>query len=337
MLVSRTRCSVQRRCEALPETLRRRAGTASKAAFVTVPGLRGGTALRLCRAAPGTRDLSVALVVMSLLTAPAITLAASAPQRVVSLNMCTDELLLRLAPPDRLASVTWLSRDPASSNVAAFAAGVPVNHGLAEEIIPAAPDLVLAGATTTRTAVALLKQTHFKVAEFGIPASFPEIDTQIRQVAGLLDETSRGEQLIGEIDRGLAAIPAAPPGRRPTALVYNPNGLTVGPGTLADAVMTRAGLDNLAGHLDLGNYQQLPVETVARSGVDILIVSATRDGPPSLATDILHHPVLERLSPRTRIVVLPGRLWACGGPDVVEAVARLRAAADAVRAGLSGD
>jgi iron complex transport system substrate-binding protein len=38
-------------------------------------------------------------------------------QRIVSLNLCSDELILRLANPANVASVTWLSRDPSGSNL----------------------------------------------------------------------------------------------------------------------------------------------------------------------------------------------------------------------------
>src|SRR5262245_65663910 len=58
------------------------------------------------------------------------------PKRIVSLNLCTDELVLRLAEPRNIAAVTWLARLPNASNVAERAAMVPINHGLAEEVIP---------------------------------------------------------------------------------------------------------------------------------------------------------------------------------------------------------
>jgi iron complex transport system substrate-binding protein len=70
------------------------------------------------------------------------------PARVVSINMCTDELLLRLADRDRIASVTWLSRDGRNANMAEVAATIPANHGLAEEVVSYHPDLVLAGVYT---------------------------------------------------------------------------------------------------------------------------------------------------------------------------------------------
>jgi iron complex transport system substrate-binding protein len=254
------------------------------------------------------------------------------PRRVVSLNLCVDELLLRLADPRNVASVTWLARDPANSNVADLAAEIPVNHGLAEEIIPLNPDLVIAGIYTARPAVAMLKRTGTPLVEVGVPKNLAEVRQQIRDIAALIGEREKGESVVSAMDTGLATLPAAASSSRPRAIVLNPNGATVGKGTLVDEIMTRAGLTNVAAELAIDNYGQVPLEAVVASGVDVLIVSASRDGPPALATEILRHPVLSALSDRTRVVVMPGRLWNCGGPAVVEAIERLRRVADDVRA-----
>jgi iron complex transport system substrate-binding protein len=69
---------------------------------------------------------------------------ARKPQRVVSINLCVDELVLRLADRRNIASISWLARDPDNSNVADMAREVPIIHGLAEEIFPLDPDLVIA-------------------------------------------------------------------------------------------------------------------------------------------------------------------------------------------------
>jgi iron complex transport system substrate-binding protein len=65
--------------------------------------------------------------------------------------------------------------------------------------------------------------------------------------------------------------------------------------------------------------------------VDVLIVSSYRDGPSAMATELLRHPVLSRLSDRTRVVLMPNRLTDCGGPALVEAVERLLRVANEVR------
>lgn len=254
------------------------------------------------------------------------------PKRVVSLNLCVDELLLRLADPHNVASVTWLARDPGNSNVAELAAEIPVNHGLAEEIIPLNPDLVIAGIYTARPAVAMLKRTGTPLAEVSVPKNLAEVRQQIRDIAGLIGEREKGESVVGAMDASLAGLPAASSPSRPRAIVLNPNGATVGKGTLVDEIMTRAGLTNVAAELAIDNYGQIPLETVVASGVDVLIVSASRDGPPALATQLLRHPVLSALSDRTRLIVMPGRLWNCGGPAVVEAIGRLMRVADDARA-----
>ena len=273
------------------------------------------------------------LVAIAIMLVPAALSAAGIPKRIVSLNLCTDELVLRLADRANIASITWLSKDAISANVVDLATDLPVNHGLAEEIIPLDPDLVVAGSFTARTAVAMLKATRFPVTEFGVAHSLADVRSGIRKMAALVGEPARGEDLVASFDRRLAEIGTPASGRRPTALVFNANGFTVGAGTLVDDIMSRAGLDNVAAHMKLGNYSQLPLEIAVRSDVDILIISARRDGPPSLATALLDHPVLSKLGPKTHIVVLPTNLWSCGGPEVAEAIARLRAAAQDVVAG----
>ncbi|MEM9912788.1 MAG: ABC transporter substrate-binding protein, partial [Pseudomonadota bacterium] len=74
--------------------------------------------------------------------------ATQRPMRVMSMNLCTDQLVLALLPPERTASVTWLSRLPGQSLLVEEASQVGVNYALAEEVIDQRPDLVLAGKFT---------------------------------------------------------------------------------------------------------------------------------------------------------------------------------------------
>ena len=179
--------------------------------------------------------------------------------------------------------------------------------------------------------MALLKRAGIPLAELGVPKNLEDVRGQIRDVAALVGERDKGERIIGAMDRSLAALPPPAATGAPRAVVLNPNGVTVGKGTLADEIMTRAGLTNVAAELAIDNYGQIPLETVVANGIDVLILSASRDEAPALATEILRHPVLAALSERTRIVVLPRRLWNCGGPAVVEAIERLVRVANDVR------
>lgn len=270
------------------------------------------------------RSTIAGMAVLFSLLAPAP--ASAFAQRIVSLNLCTDELLLRLADRSRIASVTWLARDRGGSNVADLATQVAINHGLAEQVLSAQPDLVIAGTFTTRLTVAMLKQTEIPVVEFGVARNFDEVRKLISEMSALLNEEERGRRMIGAMDERIANAAAHAPAYRPTAIVLNPNGFTVGKGTLVDQILTAAGLDNIAARLGIDSYGQAPLELVAAHSIDILIVSASRDGPPSLATEILRHPILAKLQ-HTRVVTMPGRLWSCAGPAIAEAVERLHAVA----------
>lgn len=242
------------------------------------------------------------------------------PQRIVSINMCTDELLLRLADKARIASVTWLSQDARNANMAEAAKAFPANHGMAEEVLAYRPDLVLAGAFTTRATVDALKRTGVKVVEFGAPETLDGVRKEIRALAAAIGEPARGEALVNDMESELAAL--APIAHKPPlkAIVLRPNGFTVAKGSLVDELMTRAGLDNMAARLGFANYRQIPLEAIALQQADVLILNGERDGPPSLATEALNHPIVAALGRRLRVISMPSRLWTCAGPSVVEAI-----------------
>ena len=62
--------------------------------------------------------------------------ATLAQQRIASLNLCTDLMLLELVERERIVSLTYWAADPAMSYLAERAVGIPLNHSLVEEIVP---------------------------------------------------------------------------------------------------------------------------------------------------------------------------------------------------------
>ncbi|GEP10037.1 ABC transporter substrate-binding protein [Methylobacterium gnaphalii] len=253
------------------------------------------------------------------------------PARVVSMNLCADELVLRLADRDQITGVTWLARDPRGSSVFAEAVDVPRTRGLSEEVLALHPDLVIAGAFTTRSAVGMLTRIGMPVLELGVPGDFDGVRAQIRKVAQALGHPDRGEALVADLDRGLAEATVAP--RLLRALVMRPNGFTVAPGSLGDAVIRAAGLVNVAAEIGRDRLGQVPLEAAAFAEADLIVLDDASTETPSLADALLHHPVLERLRQEGRTVSIPNRLWNCPGPQVAEVVKRLAEAARARTAG----
>ena len=263
------------------------------------------------------RCVAAALPALAILL-PAAALAEAS--RVISLNLCTDQLVLALADRSAIASVTYLARDCTISAQRRAADAVPINYGTAEELVAAGPDLVLAGRYTTRPTIGIARRLGMKVIELDLSTSLDMVRAQIREVAGALGRPERGAAMIADLDRRAAEMPAAE-GMRQVAAVYQANGMTVGAGSLIDEALRVAGFDNLARHLGLENYLYLPLETLIANRPDLLILNNPRAIYPSLAESVLRHPAIAAAIAPNRRVVIPQSLWICGGPEIGDAIA----------------
>ena len=251
------------------------------------------------------------------------------PQRIVSLNLCVDQLVLMLAEPEHVRSVTWLSLDPVSSVMATEAARVPhINRGSAEEILPLDPDLILAGQFSSRFTTRMLQRTGFRVEVIGIPTSFDEVRENIRHIGALLGEDQRAEELVAEMDATLAVIGTPDPAGAPGAVVYQPNGFTVGPGTFYHEALTTAGLHNIAEDVGISFYGYMALEELLLAKPEIIISSGFDPKRPSIAEAVLAHPAMQKSGATARTLDLPARLWDCAGPMNADAAAILAAARD---------
>jgi iron complex transport system substrate-binding protein len=147
------------------------------------------------------------------------------PARVVSINLCTDQLAMMLAAPGQLVSVSDLAADPHSSAMAREARAFPANHGRAEEVYLLRPDLVLAGAYSDPATVAMLRRVGLRVVQFDTARSLADTRDRIAQMARLLGREAAGAALIEDFDARLAAQPRRPPQRR----ALSPQWLQPGP------------------------------------------------------------------------------------------------------------
>ena len=268
---------------------------------------------------------TVRRVVMRLLaTLPFVLLVTQVvlakPQRVVSLNLCTDQLLLLLADPKNIAAVSYLSHDSANSYMAEAARAFATTHGRVEEILPLQPDLIFAGRFTSQGSVAFLGKMGFRIVTLDSPENFQGIRAQVRQVAALLEEEARGEVLLSEMDRRLERARQTAPDDRLTAAFYLPNGYTAGRNTPVDAVLKIAGFRNKVAELGVKGTVVLSMERLIASSPDVLILSSFGDGGASIAEEMLSHPVFARSMNGKTLVRVPTRLWVCPGPMLADAV-----------------
>lgn len=238
--------------------------------------------------------------------------AAEAPVRVVSANLCTDQLAMLIAAPGQLQSVSWLAADPSVSLMPDQARAVGLNHGSAEEIFLLAPDLVLAGTYSTGPTTQMLRRLNLRVETLPPATSIDDVRASITEMGALLGQPGRAARVLADFDAALAALPK---GAARRATTYGANGYTTGPDTLSGDVMRHAGLVLLT---QAGGQQALEQLVMAAPE---LIVTGSRYPTPSRAESVLDHPAFAAI--RAARASVPDRDWICGLPAIASVAERL--------------
>ena len=245
---------------------------------------------------------------------------AAPPERVVSVNLCTDQLALRLAAPGQLVSVSKLAHDADSSAMWEAAQQLPANGSGAEEVYLLNPDLVLAGTFTSDATVSMLRGLGIRVEQFAPASSLDDIPRLIRQMGAALAVPGRADALIDTFERELTALrsPRDSDVQRPRAALFYVNSYTSGTRTLAGDILTAAGFVNIAAEAGLDYGGTLPLEQLVMLRPDVVIAGRNYPGQ-ARAEDNLDHPALHAL--RGSVMgQLVDRDWICGTPDVLTAL-----------------
>jgi iron complex transport system substrate-binding protein len=252
------------------------------------------------------------------------TTAHSAPLRFASINLCTDQLLLELADREQVASVTFLSQHALSSYMADRAAGLHVNYGQAEELIAVNPDVVVTSSYDSPSTLRFLNDLGFRVEVFALADSIGEVIANIRQMAVLVGQEARGEELIGAIERRLHSILPSPPGQNaPRGVIYEPNGYTGGPETLRGDILRLSGWHNAAADTGITGVGVMGLEALLLAAPERLIFSPYAPGTHSLGQRMLQHPAVQAITAELPPLVVASNLWICGGSMNLEAIAQL--------------
>ncbi len=204
----------------------------------------------------------------------AVTLDAP-PQRIASVTLGSDEILLDLVGPDRLLGVSYFAADPGISNVSDRLDGIEHTDlsGEPERLIGLDADLVVLASYSN---AAVLDQLEDAAVPIFVLADFNTIEdlrANIRLLGEVTGEEAHAEDLIAEMDARLEAVAEAVAGQEPVrALYYEPGGITYGPGSTVDEIMTLAGGINVATEAGLGPYPLVDPEFVLAADPDAVLL-----------------------------------------------------------------
>lgn len=251
------------------------------------------------------------------------------PQRIVSLNLAADEVLLALIPPARITALTSLADDPTYSNVRAEARAIVhrVNAN-AEQVIALQPDLVIVAAYTSATVKTLLRVTGIPLLELQPCLSLADIEQNILAIGQALGASDKAHTLVAMVEQRLQDVQQRVAGSpRPRVLYYSAGGFVLGKGTTMDEMITYAGGRNVALEAGVQGGKKLSQERLVALNPAVILVSG-EDTQEGLQTLLLADPTLQEVE-----AIRAGRVYAIPRPytstvshyvvKCVEAIARL--------------
>ena len=237
------------------------------------------------------------------------------PLRVVSVDYCADQYVLKFVPRDRIVAVS-LDAEKDFSYMRDSASGIPQVPSSAEDILALQPDLIVRSYGGGPNAKAYFEQAGVPVVQIGWASDLAGVKQVVRNMATALSSAKEGEALVAEMDARLATLPKA---RGNSKVLYmTPGGVTSGPGSLVDEMFKEAGLSNFE---TKPGWHALPLERLVSEQPD-LIAYASFDShvtPWSMA----RHPIARKQIRDVPTVKLEGAWTSCGGWFLVDAIEAL--------------
>jgi iron complex transport system substrate-binding protein len=273
---------------------------------------------------PGRSSLTGAY--LSLLSVAGMSLFALAPARaqlptVASINLCTDQLVLSVAAPEQILSLSWLASDPEESMLAEEAGRYPVNYGSAEELIGIGAEVVIAGTQTSPFTRGLLRRLGARVVEIEPETSLADTYRNLLAVGAAIDRGAEAERAVAAMRAQVESIRARAPASVRSAIVVRPGGFTIGRDTLANELLELAGLEN--GVAELDRWGSLSIETLLGVRPEFIVITRYRADEASLANSIFAHPALVGLRAQQKTLAIESRHVSCGAPASLTAASAL--------------
>ena len=264
------------------------------------------------------------LVAMIALALPGSNARAANLPRLVSMNVCADQLLLTLADPEQILGLSRFARDGWQSQ-AGDISRYQVLSGGAEDVLLIRPDIVVASAFDKRSTRELLKAKGLRLVELAVPKTLDEARQQIREAGDITGHPDRAAVEIARLDAALARARRAVSERHYRVLPLSRRGWVAGSDSFVGSLLGETGLRSAAGDLGFAFGGFASLEAIVNLRPDFIVVSQAGDTAKDDGQAFLLHPALERFYPPEKRIVIPERMTECGGVLLADALDALTA------------
>jgi iron complex transport system substrate-binding protein len=239
--------------------------------------------------------VSVASFVISETTNAAVD--AGVPQRIVSMSLASDEILMELLPEcgglRRLLALSVFADDPGSSNITHAAKTVHGRvHSEPESLLKLKPDLVIAASFNRRELLNAIRDKNIRLITLQGFNNAADIARHILEIGSLIQCDAAAAKMAKTF---LAIVNEPPPvlKNKPSVLSYSEDLTIMGGGTLFDDLVKKAGATNAAANHMLQMWPRIDTETLLALNPDMILVLA--DDTPAKRQEIKAHGAWGRL------------------------------------------
>ena len=244
---------------------------------------------------------------------------ADAPRRIVSLDYCADQYVLKFADREDILA---LSPDAGKrfSYMRAAAEGIPTVRPRTADVLALQPDLVVRTYGGGHDIADFMKEPGVPVVQIGFPQSIAEVRDEVLRVGTELGKPDEAEKLVADMDRRLKAL-AERSGPQREVLYMTPAGVTAGEGTLVHELFVAAGLRNIQNR---PGWNPLPLERLAYDRPDVIAAAFFESKTNHVDNwSAARHPVARAQLRELPVVPLEGAWTSCGGWFLIDAVEAL--------------
>ena len=252
------------------------------------------------------------------MTTGSVAAADTIPKRVISLDYCADQFVLRMLPRDRILAVSP-DAEKHFSYMRESAAGIKQVRPLAEDVLIMKPDLVIRSYGGGPHVTGFFQRAGVEVLQVPYASDIAGIRESTLFIANGLGSPEQGKEIVANMDVRLNALQSSSTKR--TALYMTPTGVTSGPDTLVHEMLLTAGLQNFETQ---PGWRNLPLEQLAYQQPDMVAGAFFNAGTNHPAMwSAMRHPVAKRQVSERPTVMLQGAWTACGAWFLVDAIEAL--------------
>ncbi|MFT5502667.1 MAG: iron complex transport system substrate-binding protein [Gammaproteobacteria bacterium] len=229
---------------------------------------------------------------------------ASSVKGIVSLDLCTDWMLLKYADRNQVRAFSSLLYKYHADWVPL---GLPLHDGSLENILQLEPELLITGEYNALLLRKRLVQLGKNVSVLSLPTNLDNIQNYHREFLTLID-----------VDPGKNPVDwnKTYPDRNQSLLLLGPNGIGTGKKTLENDLLHKAGWQNYLGST---GYISLDMERIVDQPPDAIYWSAPES--QSLSNLFIDHPAITQITNNRQQPEKENWRWQCPGPwslDLIE-------------------